>query len=542
MADEEGQFVVDLQPIGRRIAVQAGETLLQAAQSAGVEFQAVCGGNGTCGHCRLRIAAGKMSPLSSEERDHFDDEAVRSGWRLACQASPQSDVTISIPADSLTSEQRVQVESEAGRVDVDPVMTESVAASGDPVGGMAIDLGTTKLAGYLMNLATGETLAEGGIMNPQIAYGEDVISRICYAAKSEECRQRLHTVVQEGINKLASALCDKAGVTRESIARAVIAGNTAMHHLFWGLPVEQLGRSPYVPASIHAAQAGAAETGLALGKSSVVYTPPNVAGYVGGDHVAMLLGIDIEECEAPTLAIDIGTNTELTLKVEGRLLTCSCASGPAFEGAHIHQGMRAAPGAIERVVLHDGTIQFYTVNRRPACGICGSGILDAIAVLLEAGIVDGRGNFCREHSGVPVRHGRPEFVLAEANVAANGKEVTISRQDICEIQLAKAAIRAGIDVLLQEGGVQPAALKSFCIAGAFGSYLDPCSAIRIGLFPAIPPDRIRQVGNAAGLGARQMLASSAKRSEAEKLAARIEYIELTNHPNFHDKFVRAMLF
>jgi uncharacterized 2Fe-2S/4Fe-4S cluster protein (DUF4445 family) len=534
MSASEESFIVDLQPIGRRVSTRSGKTLLQAAQSGGIELQAICGGTGTCGRCQVRLVAGQLSPATAEESQHFTADSLVAGWRLACQVSVRSDVTVEIPAESLTSGQRVQLESEESRVEVDGAMAGAF--------GLAVDLGTTKLAGYLVNLGTGETIAQRGLMNPQIAYGEDVISRISYASTSEECRQRLAECARHGVNQLAESLCEKAGVPQARILRAVIAGNTAMHHLFLGLPVEQLGRAPYLPASTLAAQLSARQIGLTLCDETMVYTPPNIAGYMGGDHVAMLMGINIQACESPTLAIDIGTNTELTLKVDDRLLACSCASGPAFEGAHIHQGMRAAPGAIERVMLHEGMTQFYTIDRLPARGICGSGILDAIAVLLDSEVLDPRGNFRCGKGGVRVRNGMPEFVLADAQVAANGAEVTVSRQDVCELQLAKAAIRAGIDVLLEAGSVEATALEKFFIAGAFGSYLDPLSAMRIGLFPAMPLERIRQVGNAAGLGARQMLASATKRSEAERLASRIEYIELTNHPAFHKRFVRAMLF
>ena len=540
MPAEEKSFLVELQPIGRRIAVRAGSTLLQAAQAGGVELQAVCGGNGTCGHCKIRLMAGQFSAVTAEERDQLGVDALHEHWRLACQASPISNATISIPADSLTCEQRVHLESEEAHIEIEPEAV--VADNGEMRIGLAVDLGTTKLAGYLVDLQTGKTIAQHGLINPQIAYGEDVISRISYAGKSEEHRRRLNAVVVDGIDKLIEMLCAEASLPRERIAYTVVAGNTAMHHLLAGLPVEQLGRAPYSPASVQAAEANAHKIGLRLNDSAIIYTPPNVAGYVGGDHVAMLIGVDIRRCAAPTLAIDIGTNTELTLKIDGRFLTCSCASGPAFEGAHIHQGMRAAAGAIERVTLHNGSIQYYTIDRRPACGICGSGILDAIAVLLDVDVLDARGNFKKDGPGVRVRHGKPEFVLAPAQSTAEGTEVALSRQDICEIQLAKAAIRAGIDILLEAGGVEAAELERFIIAGAFGSYLDPRSALRIGLFPEIPLERIQQVGNAAGFGARQMLASRAKRREAETLAASVEYIELTNHPRFHEKFVKAMLF
>jgi len=315
-----------------------------------------------------------------------------------------------------------------------------------------------------------------------------------------------------------------------------------MHHLFAGLPVEQLGRAPFLPASTQPLSLAPADLGLSLGADSQIYTPPNIAGYVGGDHVAMLLGISIGEGEQPTLAIDIGTNTEITLKAKNRLLTCSCASGPAFEGAHIQHGMRAAPGAIERVLFHKGVMQCYTIDRRPAAGICGSGILDAIAALLDAGILDERGNFRLGAPGVRRKDGNYEFVLVSGSAAANNTEIVLTRGDISEIQFAKAAIRAGIEVLLEVGEVEADSLKQLVIAGAFGSYLDLRSAVRIGLLPDVAMDRMRQVGNAAGLGARQMLASAAKRREGEELARRDEYIELTNHPRFHDNFVKALLF
>jgi uncharacterized 2Fe-2S/4Fe-4S cluster protein (DUF4445 family) len=333
-----------------------------------------------------------------------------------------------------------------------------------------------------------------------------------------------------------------AGASEEHIVDAVIAGNTAMHHLFAGLSVEQLGRAPFLPASTQPLSLAAADLGLSLGADSQIYMPPNIAGYVGGDHVAMLLGIGIGEGEQPTLAIDIGTNTEITLKAKNRLLTCSCASGPAFEGAHIQHGMRAAPGAIERVLFHKGAMQCYTIDRRPAAGICGSGILDAIAALLNAGILDERGNFRLGAPGVRRKDGNYEFVLVSGRAAASNTDIVLTRGDISEIQFAKAAIRAGIEVLLEVGEVDADSLKQLVIAGAFGSYLDLRSAVRIGLLPDVAMDRMRQVGNAAGLGARQMLASAAKRREGEELARRNEYIELTNHPRFHDNFVKALLF
>jgi uncharacterized 2Fe-2S/4Fe-4S cluster protein (DUF4445 family) len=369
-----------------------------------------------------------------------------------------------------------------------------------------------------------------------------VISRISYANRSDDSRKRLQKELMESLNHLVSELGAASGVSREQIVELVVAGNTAMHHLFAGFSVRQLGTAPYLPATTAPLHLSARELGLEVASGACVYTPPNIAGYVGGDHVAMLLATSIANKQQPTLAIDIGTNTELTLGINGRLLTCSCASGPAFEGAHIKQGMRAAPGAIERVLFDHGIFRCYTIDRLPPAGICGSGILDALAALLDANVLDKRGNFQRNAMGVRFRDRHGEFVLAEAEKRGDGTEVVVTRQDVSEIQFAKAAIRGGIEVLLDEAGISAAALHEFVIAGAFGSYLDIRSAVRIGLFPGIPLDRFVQVGNAAGSGARQMLVSAERRRAGEDLARRIEYIELTNHPRFHEKFVGALSF
>lgn len=541
MQDGDRKFSVELQPMGRRTQVSAGDTLLSAVQSIGVELQAVCAGNGTCGRCKVRLVSGHLSEPTPEELSHFTSESIQTGHRLACQALALSDVALDIPPDSLTAVQRVQLEGVESRLQVDRTFPPEWSKQGTPVLGIAVDLGTTKIAGYLVDLQTGETLAKQGVMNPQILHGEDVIGRISFASRSLDGGRHLQQTVVQAINELSHSLCKEVGTSHSQIFEAVVAGNSVMHHLFAGLPVEQLGKAPFLPASTRPLFFPTSQVGMLLENHANIYTPPNIAGYVGGDHVAMLLGVDINEAEEPTLGIDIGTNTEMTLKANGRLLSCSCASGPAFEGAHIRYGMRAAPGAIERVVIHKGSVQYYTIDRRPAVGICGSGILDAIAALLDAGMMDERGKFRQNAPGVRLNNGNCEFVLVDKTAAADQVEIVLTQQDVSEIQLAKAAIRAGIDVLLDTGGVEAKDLKKFLIAGAFGSYLDPRSAVRIGMFPHIALDRVRQVGNAAGLGARQMLVSVTKRREAEELARHVQYMELATHVQFQEKFAKALL-
>ena len=413
-----------------------------------------------------------------------------------------------------------------------------------PIFGLAVDLGTTKLACYLVDLETGKTVAQRGLMNPQIAYGEDVISRISYASQGSGTAHRLQHRVIETLNQMLREFCSDLNISPKQIVEMVVAGNTAMHHFFAALPTQQLGQAPYLPATTEPLHLLARDLGLQIASAATIYTPPNIAGYVGGDHVAMLVGIDAGSLKSgpPFLAIDIGTNTELTLSVDGRLLTCSCASGPAFEGAHIRHGMRAAPGAIERVLFERGNIQIYTIERRLPVGICGSGILDAIAALLQAGVLESRGNFRKGAEHVRQNGNGGEFILVNAPNSGSGSEIVLTRQDISEIQFAKAAIRAGIEILLEVSGVNASALDQFIIAGAFGSYLDVQSAVRIGMFPSIPLNKFRQVGNAAGIGARQMLVSNAKRHFGESLAKQVEYVELANHPHFQDKFAQSLFF
>jgi uncharacterized 2Fe-2S/4Fe-4S cluster protein (DUF4445 family) len=337
-------------------------------------------------------------------------------------------------------------------------------------------------------------------------------------------------------------LCAESGVVAAQIVEAVIVGNTAMHHLLIGLPVHQLAMAPYVPAVGESLEMHVAELGLAIAPGALVYFPPNIAGFVGADHVAVLVATDILHTNETMLALDIGTNTEITLAVGGRLLSCSCASGPAFEGAHIHDGMRAAPGAIERVRIKGGEPAVFTIGNEAPVGICGSGILDAVAEMLKAGIVDRRGSI---QAGAPnVRPGSEggllEVVLWKAEGTGRDRDVVVTRSDVNEVLLAKGAIRAGIEVLLQEAGIGHESIDEFVVAGAFGTYLDIDSAVAVGMFPDLPRWRFRQIGNAAGTGARRMLVSARSRQIANELPARIEYVELTTHPGFTDAFMKAL--
>jgi uncharacterized 2Fe-2S/4Fe-4S cluster protein (DUF4445 family) len=590
------EFVVTLEPVGLRVAVPEGATLLEAARAAGVELVSVCGGVGACSGCRVQRITGQLSAPTLEEEAELGPALLAANWRMACQAEPRSDVLLDVPPESLTAPQRLLLEGEAVAVALDPVLQPADvtlepasltdlradarrladALPGDPVLalaavrdlpgqlrahawsvravvrrgvevvavlpprtrllGLAADIGTTSLAAYLVDLETGETVAKAGAMNPQVAYGEDVVTRIVYCNDHENGAALLQSRLIDTLNRLIESLCAEAGAQPEQIVEAVLVGNSVMHHLALGLPVSSLGEAPYTPAADQAIDSLAAQLGLHTAAGAHVWLPPNIAGYVGADHVAALVATGLIARSDTALVVDIGTNTEMTLTHGGRRWSCSCASGPAFEGAHIRHGMRAAPGAIERVQIIDGKVHVQTIGGQVAAGVCGSGILDAVAEMTRAGVLDARGAFVRDH---PLNDGGV-FVLAGGAQSASGQAITVSRADVAEIQLAKAAIRAGVDLLLAEAGIEESALDAFIIAGAFGTYIQVASAIAIGMFPALPLSRFHQVGNAAGMGACEMLVSGTARAQAVTLARSSIYLELTIHDGFRAAYIQRM--
>jgi uncharacterized 2Fe-2S/4Fe-4S cluster protein (DUF4445 family) len=597
-------YVVDFEPIGRRVEAKKDETLLLVAQRGGIGLAAVCGGSGTCGRCLVQVMFGALSDVTENERRRIDSERLAAGYRLACEAHVQGDCKINVPPASLTTSQRTQVEGRELDVPFDPLVrsytvqvtpatrddlrsdatrlreqlvSEGVACVGvelaaaqrlpgilrahdwrvttavrrdwvasvlppdNPPLGIAVDLGSTKLAGYLVDLSTGRTLAAQGMMNPQIAYGEDVMARLTYAVQNADGAQQLQDVIVEGLDELMRALCGKAELVCGDIVEAVIVGNTAMHHLLLGLPTRQLGAAPYVAALSAPCDLLARDIGLHFSPDAWVHVLPNIAGFVGADHVAMLLGTGIHGTDDVVMGLDIGTNTEVALKAGDRLYTCSTASGPAFEGAHIEAGMRAGPGAIERVWIQDGKILYRVIDDRPPVGLCGSGILDAVGQLRKIGVLNDRGGMALDHPRARQGERGPEFVLVPSAESGNEHEIVLSRADVSEIQLAKGAMRAGAEVLMQEAGITVGDLDRIVIAGAFGSYIDVRNALRVGMFPPLSPDRFEQVGNAAGVGARLALISREQRTLAAEIARQATYVELTNDPRFTMAFAEAML-
>ena len=327
----------------------------------------------------------------------------------------------------------------------------------------------------------------------------------------------------------------------EEIMDVTLAGNTAMHHIILGLPVKQLGAAPYRPAVCHAMDVKARDFGLHIAGGAYVHCMPNIAGFVGADHVAMLLATGIYESGKTVIGIDIGTNTEVTLAYRKKMICASCASGPAFEGAGISHGMRAAMGAIESVKIDGDGVRIQVIGNAKPKGICGSGILDVLSELLRNRILDARG-FLKNHRLVREGLHGPEFILASGDKTMTGRDIVVTQQDIEKIRLAKAAIKSGINILLGEAGITEKDVGELIIAGAFGQFMNPTSAVNIGMLPSLPPDSFRQVGNAAGVGVKLVLISKEKRDTAAEIPGRVQYVELTTHPKFTREFSHALRF
>ena len=597
-------YTINFQPIGRRGQCQNTESLLDCAHQHGIGMRAICGGKGTCHSCKVRVLSGTVSEPTSSELEVFSPQELADGWRLACQTYPTSDCKLDVPLESMTAPQRTQVEGVEVTIPIEPAVRayqvelaipslsslqadadrlletlnqqhqlqcnkvdmsvlhtlstqlrswnwqcQAVARNDEVVAigprpsrqlGLAIDLGTTKIAGYLVDLTNGRTLAAEGIMNPQIGLGEDIITRIAIAIESSHEGAQLQKLVVEAFNELAINLCARIGANAEEIVEAVVVGNTAMHHLFLGLPVGQLAVSPFVPAVSQALDVKARDLGLHIAPGAYVHLLPNIAGFIGADHVSVLLATEAWQAEGVVVVLDIGTNTEVSLVNDGKIAAVSCASGPAFEGGHIKDGMRAARGAIERLRIENDVIQYQTIDEVPPVGICGSGIVDAMAQLHLHGVINQSGRMIDGYPGVRTHQKKREFVLVSEEERDGRPAITITQQDVRELQKAKAAIRTGIQVLLEINGCSDEEIDQVIIAGAFGSYIDVTSAVTLGMLPSLPLNRFRQVGNAAGMGAKLALLSLSQRSQAQAIASQVHYIELASSPDFMQTFTEAL--
>ena len=409
--------------------------------------------------------------------------------------------------------------------------------------GYAVDIGTSKLVGVLVDLVSGETLNTLFVENPQLVYGEDIMSRMSFAMKAHENSVKLKSSILSAINQLLERSCAMAGVTLGQVYELVIVGNTTMHHFLLGIESRYLALSPYVPALKRSIDLHAKDVGIVAHPHANVHVLPLVAGYVGADAVADVLASGIREVDELSLLLDIGTNTEIFVGNRSDIVSCSCASGPAFEGAHIRQGMKAVHGAIERVQVEPTTlnVEYETVGGGKPVGICGSGILDAVAELLKCRVIDSKGRFLKISNKRLIEvSGDRAFVLASGNETSTGDPVVITQRDVGEVQLAKAAIHAGCVILMSRVGVKESDLKHVYIAGSFGNYVNPASAKLLGLIPEVRAEIIHFVGNTAIAGAKMCLTSVEARREAKAIGERVRYIELGADPGFSKEFAASM--
>lgn len=422
----------------------------------------------------------------------------------------------------------------------------SVARPGAPLLGLAVDLGTTNAAAFLVDLASGRRLASLGLENPQVAWGADLISRINHAIKQPDTAEALRRAAVGAIQSLAHDLARAVDAQVTDIADAVVCGNTAMQHLLAGWPVAQLGRAPFVAAALEPLDVAADRLGLALGPGAALHLAPSIGGFVGGDHVTALLATEaIWQAPGVSLIMDVGTNTEISLIHDGRILSASCPSGPALEGGHIGSGMRAAEGAIERVEVVDDALRLQVIGGGVPVGLCGSGVLDALAAFVGAGWIDARGRIVAgRHPSTAEVDGVRAITLAEETEERHRliPAVRFSQPDVRAVQLAKSAIRTGVRLLCAEAGLDESQIDRFVIAGAFGAYIRVESARAIGLLPPLPLDRFEQVGNAAGLGVQQMLSSRERRARAAQIARQARYVELSSRSDFQKTFLQHIGF
>ncbi|MHC1586710.1 MAG: ASKHA domain-containing protein [Candidatus Hecatellaceae archaeon] len=410
--------------------------------------------------------------------------------------------------------------------------------------GVAVDIGTTTMVGFLLNLKTGKILSYYSMMNPQVPLGEDVMSRITYATLREDGLEKLHERVVRGVNFIVSKLVEAAGIKHEDVCEMVLVGNTCMQHLFLKLHPEHLGKSPFTPVIHDAVNVKARDLNLEMLASGNIHFLPIEAGFVGADNVGVLIATEPWKKDHVQLIVDIGTNGEIVVGNRERLFSASCATGPAFEGAHVKYGMRAAPGAIEDLKIDPETfeVEYQTIGGEKPRGICGSGIIKAIAEMFKAGIILPSGKINKELSTQRVRETGEgfEFILVWRDETAIGEDITVTQKDVRAIQLAKAALYSGAKILMKHFGTEK--VDEVILAGAFGTYIDKEAAMVIGMFPDCDLNRVVSVGNAAGEGARLALLNRKKREEAREIARTIKYIELSIDPDFQREFVEAMVF
>ena len=563
------QVIID--PYSKKIETFKGKSLLELILSLNKDINVSCGGNGTCGKCLIQNLSPKdsLNKLTEREKEVLTSEEIGDGYRLACQCTIQSDLYIRMTEKILGYPfKKAQILSTQNEDFIKKPIVNRLKArttNMDMEYGIAFDLGTTTIVGYLVDLQSGNIISTDSMFNPQIIIGEDVISRIAFAEKSKANTLQMQKLIKNAFNRIMSNLLESQKIPGKLISEIIVVGNTAMHHLFFAFPVRTLGRSPYLPAISTALSINNEELALDMIAPTVkIYSPPIIAGFVGGDTIADIIAVRQDQLPMNVLMVDIGTNGELTLGGRKGILAASVAAGPAFEGAQITFGMRGETGAIERVKIDPITLipEIEVIGDTTPIGLCGSAIIDIVAEMLRSTIITRSGNFnkkLRDNPNYPrIRKGKTgyEYLIHSSKFPATYKftrsnsaestlpnfELYITQGDIREIQKAKGAFLSGALVLLQEKSLISTDLDQIFIAGAFGSYLHKENAKFIGLIPELRLDLIHQLGNAAGAGAVNLLVNNDLKNIANNIAKEVKYIELANSPQFPRIFAESMIF
>ena len=496
---------VTVLPAGRKLSAQPGENLLTLLRSANLAPEAPCGGNGKCGKCTVLIGG---KPV------------------LACGYTVSGDVTVHVT--EAKTHARILTDGYGAEVELQPLRDGAMAA---------FDIGTTTVVCYLLEAGTGHLLAAASAVNPQQSYGADVISRIQRALAGEmEAQTRL---IREQMGSLLGDACRQAGVLPETVGVISVVGNPCMQQLFLGIMPENLAKIPFAPVLTKAEVGEAGDIFLCCPHAALV-TVPDISGYVGADTVGCVLASGLDREEKRTLLVDIGTNGEMVLGNRERMIACATAAGPALEGAKIRFGMRGEPGAIDHAALVGNTLSLSVIGGGEAAGICGSGLIDIAAVLLNAGVVNARGRLAEPGTALPL--GDRIFETEGQRCFRLTDSVYLTQDDIRQLQMAKGAIASGIELMAAQLGGGVETIERVLLAGAFGSFIRPESACRIGLLPPQLLDRIQAIGNAAGSGARRVACSGAELQRAQTIADRAEFLELAALPEFQRTFAKSMRF
>jgi len=520
-------------------------TVLEATRQVGVPIIASCGGHATCGKCKVRIVTSDLdvlSPPDETERETLSEEELVLGVRLACRLTlPETgELTVSVTEnqDDLGRKARMSI--------LPPDFIADCKQTDEPAYGVAFDIGTTTVVGMLCDLTRGMPIRAIARTNPQGIYGGDVISRIQYAAESPEHLQAIQRKVLDCFNEIIHRFMQEEGIARGQIKEITVVGNTAMSHLFLGIDASSLARAPFEPVFTSAVTMLASDLGLFAAEDAKVYLLPNIAGHVGSDITAVMLATALYDLPGVNLVIDIGTNGEVLLSRKGEMLACSTAAGPAFEGASIRFGMRAAIGAIEQVDFTRGDVCLDVIGDVEPTGMCGSGLISLVAQMLDQGLITTRGRLLNRETALEQGISETFANRLYSDESGGGfvlhKDIVLTQKDIREVQLAKGAIAAGIEVLLDRFGLSSSEIDHVMIAGAFGNYVRVEDALRIGLLPPVLPERVVPIGNAAGVGACMALLSAKHRELAEREAEKVLHLELSNDASFVNKHMRAMSF